>query len=230
MLELKRFEEALESYDRALAHAPDNISALVGRGHALRELNRNDEALIGYDRVLVLDPANLDAMENKIKVLIALDRHADVLVVLRDRAAACAGPHRYRQYAQCGASASGTLRRSARRRAKRALSLDANNGAAHFNLGNALYSLGQYEEAEASFRQVDRAGAGHRGAPTKISAATLLALEQFDNALNSFDRAVELGPQSDDTQTNRSLVYLGLGDFKRGWTDYQHRFETRPEE
>jgi hypothetical protein len=51
-------------------------------------------------------------------------------------------------------------------------------------------------------------------------------LEQFDNALNSFDRAVELSPQNEGTQTNRSLVYLGLGDFKRGWTEYQRRFKT----
>ena len=54
--ELKRFEEALDSYDHALAREPDNISALLGRGHALREINRNDEALISYDRVLVLIP------------------------------------------------------------------------------------------------------------------------------------------------------------------------------
>ena len=109
--------------------------------------------------------------------------------------------------------------------AKMALSLDAKNSAAHFNLGNALYSLGDYEEAEASFRQAI-ALAPDVEAAHKNLAGTLLALEQFDNALNSFDRAVELSPQSEDTQTNRSLVYLGLGDFKRGWTEYQHRFNT----
>ena len=38
LLELKRTDEALESYDRALAREPDNIAALIGRGHALRDL------------------------------------------------------------------------------------------------------------------------------------------------------------------------------------------------
>jgi tetratricopeptide (TPR) repeat protein len=42
--ELKRFEEALASYDRALTLRPDYGNALSNRGVALHELKRFEEA------------------------------------------------------------------------------------------------------------------------------------------------------------------------------------------
>jgi protein O-GlcNAc transferase len=50
--ELKRFEEALASYDRALTVRPDYAEALFNRGGTLHELKRFEEALASYDRAL----------------------------------------------------------------------------------------------------------------------------------------------------------------------------------
>ena len=52
--ELKRYDEALASYDRALTLRPDYAEALNNRGNALRELKRFDEALASYDRLLAV--------------------------------------------------------------------------------------------------------------------------------------------------------------------------------
>ena len=49
---LKRFEEALASYDRALKLRPDYADALSNRGVTLHELKRFGEALASYDRAL----------------------------------------------------------------------------------------------------------------------------------------------------------------------------------
>ena len=48
--ELKRLDEALASYDRALSLRPDYAEALYNRGNALHELKRFEEALASYDR------------------------------------------------------------------------------------------------------------------------------------------------------------------------------------
>src|SRR5262249_36310679 len=48
----RRFDEALASYDRALALQPDDADALNNRGNVLRQLQRFDEALASYDRAL----------------------------------------------------------------------------------------------------------------------------------------------------------------------------------
>ena len=143
----------------------DSIPALVGRGHALRELSRNDEALISYDRVLVLDPANLDALENKIKVLDCSRSPCGRAIVLRDRAVRLPPDHIGIVNTHSVALLYLGRPDEALAAAKTALSLDAKNGAAHFNLGNALYALGDYEEAEASFRQAIALAPRRRGRP-----------------------------------------------------------------
>ncbi len=50
--ELKRFEEAVASYDRALMLRPDYVEALNNRGNTLKALTRFEEALASYDRAL----------------------------------------------------------------------------------------------------------------------------------------------------------------------------------
>jgi len=54
--ELRRFNEAIESYDRAIALRANYPEAFINRGHSLRELKRFDDALASYDRAIVLKP------------------------------------------------------------------------------------------------------------------------------------------------------------------------------
>lgn len=61
----RKFEEALEIFDRALAANPEIPEAWNNRGVALYGLGRLDEALQSYDRCLALDAENLDALRNK---------------------------------------------------------------------------------------------------------------------------------------------------------------------
>ena len=225
LLELKRNDEALASYDRALAREPDNIPSLLGRGAALRALDRNAEALSCFDRVLAIDPAHLEAMGIKCGVLNALERHDEALACC-DIAFLLAPEHLNILGARCVALQHLGRFDEAEDCARHALAIDPENGPAHFNLGNALYGLGRYDEAEASFRQ-SIVFSPETGAVHKNIGGALLALEQYDKALESFGRALELGSQNEDTRTNRSLVYLGLGDFTRGWSEYHLRFASK---
>ena len=49
LYELKRFDEALASCDRALTLRPDYPEALLNRGAILHELKRFEEALASYE-------------------------------------------------------------------------------------------------------------------------------------------------------------------------------------
>ena len=51
---MNRFEEALASYERALALRPDYAEALSNRGLTLQELKRFEEALASYERALAV--------------------------------------------------------------------------------------------------------------------------------------------------------------------------------
>jgi Tfp pilus assembly protein PilF len=53
---LKRLDEALASYDKALALKPDFAEVFNNRGQFLHELKRFEEALASYDKALALKP------------------------------------------------------------------------------------------------------------------------------------------------------------------------------
>jgi len=61
----KKFEEALEIFERVLAKNQEIPEAWNNQGVALYGLGRFEEALQSYDRCLAIDPENLDALRNK---------------------------------------------------------------------------------------------------------------------------------------------------------------------
>ena len=77
--ELKRFGEALASYDRALALRPDFSEAHSNRGNALQELRRFEEAVASYDRALALRGDLAEAHSNRGNALKELARFDEAL-------------------------------------------------------------------------------------------------------------------------------------------------------
>jgi tetratricopeptide (TPR) repeat protein len=63
--ELERYEEALESCERAIELQPDYASAWNNKGIVLNELGRYEEALEAYDRIIELQPDFGTAWYNK---------------------------------------------------------------------------------------------------------------------------------------------------------------------
>ena len=76
---LKRHEDALASYERALALEPEHAEILSNRGATLHELSRYAEALDSYERALVLKPRYPEALYNRGNVLRDMKRHEDAL-------------------------------------------------------------------------------------------------------------------------------------------------------
>ena len=63
--DLKRHEEALASYDKAIALKPDYAEAYNNRGTALNDLKRHEEALASYDKAIALKPDYAEAYNNR---------------------------------------------------------------------------------------------------------------------------------------------------------------------
>ncbi len=63
--ELKRSDEALESYNQSFVLDSTNVDALINSGTILQDLGRNLKALELYEKVLILDPTNRKILNNK---------------------------------------------------------------------------------------------------------------------------------------------------------------------
>jgi tetratricopeptide (TPR) repeat protein len=222
--ELRRFDEALASYDHALALKPDFAGAHSNRADALHRLKRFADALQGCDRALKLAPNFAEAHCNRGNALHGLRRFEEALESF-DRALALK-PDFAEAHCNRG-SALNELNRFADALAAydSALALKPDFAEAHTNRGNALNELFRLEEALASH---DRAVALRPDLAEAYSnrGSTLKDLRQHADALASFDRALALQPDFAHGRFNASLCRLLIGDFARGWPQYEARWDT----
>ena len=77
--QLKRLEESIASYNRALAIKHDSAEAYNNRGNSLRDLNWLEESLASFDKAIALDPKYADAYINRGNVLKDLKRLEEAL-------------------------------------------------------------------------------------------------------------------------------------------------------
>ena len=76
MANLKRFEEAIASWDKSLELQPDNTEAYYNRAVAFRKIQRFAEAIDSYDRIIAITPNDPNLYYQKACVY-ALEREAD---------------------------------------------------------------------------------------------------------------------------------------------------------
>lgn len=155
--------DAVERFDRALAHQPGYASALAGRGQALAALGRDAEALASYEAAFAADPS-LD-LGARIEVLrfkgagdaVAEARRAAERGHLDDARdlyvkAIAASPDSAFLYRELG-----TIELEAGREAealeqlRKAVTLDAADAKAQSLIGDLLAKQGQYEGAASAY-------------------------------------------------------------------------------
>jgi Tetratricopeptide repeat/Glycosyltransferase family 9 (heptosyltransferase) len=56
--------------------------------------------------------------------------------------------------------------------------------------------------------------------------ASFAALNRVDDALANFDRAIAIDPDHVEAHVGRAIVWLLLGDFTRGWREFEWRWKT----
>ena len=221
--QLQRFDEALASYDRALTERPQHVETLAKRGNALYQLKRFDEALASYDRALALQPGHAEALANRGSIEHEL-RRFDQALVSYDRALALRPND-----AQVLFNRGNTLHELQRFNEAlasydAASALRPDYAEALTNRGNTLHRLERFDEALASYDRALALQPDHRAALIN-RGNTLQQLKRFDDALASYDRALTARPDDAEAHWNQSLLLLLLGDFARGWTEYEWRWK-----
>ncbi len=99
----------------------------------------------------------------------------------------------------------------------------------HFNLGDATYKQGKYDEAVTTFQKVETAGDPQRASRVayNVGNATFRqgqaleqtepqkALERYAEALASYRRALGLTPDDEDSKFNHELVTQRIAELKK---------------
>ena len=146
-------QEALASFDRALALQPASPESLNNRGSVLALLKRYDEGLASLNRALALKPDYAEAFSNRANALEKLNRFEEALASC-DRALAIKPG--YPEAFNNGGNALRELQRpeEALARYDRALALKPDYPEALSNRGSALMDLKRFGAAAKCFEQL----------------------------------------------------------------------------
>jgi len=223
---LSRYVEALAAYDAAVKFAPRHALALFNRGNVLRLLGQLDEAVAAFGQALKVEPKLAEAYLNRGHVQMA---RRDYAAALSDFEATVALKADSREARAGRISALVSLMRfdAALAAADEALARDASNADVAAMRGQILLDLDRPDEA---FGAVDKlTGAGTLAAKALIVRSGALWQEgRLEEAIAAARASVQSGP--DDPQTHQGLAHMSLavGDFARGFEEYEHRGDDDP--
>ncbi|MBI2628985.1 tetratricopeptide repeat protein [Candidatus Pacearchaeota archaeon] len=110
---------------------------------------------------------------------------------------------------------------------KKAINLKPNVALYYNNLGMIYDIINNEEESVKNFQIALKLNPNY---PNAYLAYYNLGvyfneIENFEMALEHYNRSIELNKNFYEAYWNRSLICLLLGDFEKGWKDYEYRFK-----
>jgi tetratricopeptide (TPR) repeat protein len=218
-----KLEEASSLIGRALKMRPRSPEAHSNLGLVLRARGSHEDALARFDRALSIKPDYLEALSNRGDSLKALDRFSDALAsydralainpghaaVLNKRGSTLVALNRHEEAVEC---------------LEKALAILPRFPEALSDLGNALKGLGRCEEALECYEKALTIRPEYAEVLNNRGNA-LHSMNRNNEAIASFDKALAIRPDYAEAHVNQSLVRRVLGDFERGWSQYEWRWK-----
>ncbi|CAB3772442.1 tetratricopeptide repeat protein [Paraburkholderia humisilvae] len=197
---MRRFEDALADYDRALVVSPLALDALCNRGSALRALGRHQDAVDTYQRALTLSPQSFESLFNLGNVLRDLQRHAEALQNYA-RALAIVPNHPSILSAHGRTLVDLGRPKEALTSFNEAIATKPDFVEALYNSAVALERMGRSEEA---LQRCDRVLAlePHHAKALATRGNALLHEMRYEQAAATYRRALELEPGATDVLCN----------------------------
>ncbi len=214
--------EAYRLITAALKVNPRAPDAWVNLGIVLHALKRDQEALESFDKALALQPGDVDALHQRGNALLTLGRAQDALSAV-DQVLSLTPRHPQARLNRGLALAALGRHEEALAEFDVALAMPPDNPAAHYNRGISLFSLGRYGDAVAAYDRALSIAPDHVKALNNRGLA-LQALNRHDEAVASYSKALEIRKDYADAHFNQALALLTIGDFRRGFEQYEWRW------
>lgn len=226
LFESRDWQKALARFDQITEEDPHNATIQNYRARALESLGRHEESLHCIELALAIDPTNLSDLRNRAIILTKLDR-------LEDAAIAYDTALRLRPDDPDLLVRRANVRNQVDRRdeaiedTNRAVALRPDDP----DILNArviiLDNLGRYTDALADLDRMLSLRPNHLDAINNCGMV-LARLGRFQEALNCYNRSLSIKPDQPQAIYNRSLIRLSLGDWIRGFQEFESRWNTAP--
>jgi predicted O-linked N-acetylglucosamine transferase (SPINDLY family) len=220
-------EEALASYDKAIALKLDHADAFNNRGIVLCDLKRLEQALASFERAIALKPDYAEAHVNKGNALRQL-RRVEEAIASYDKVILLQPGHA--EVHNSRGAALMELRRFEEARAsfEAATALNPRFAAAHNNHGIALFELRRIEEAITSYGNAIAAKPDQAEAHNNRGNA-FRALKRLEEALEDYGKAIALRPGYFEAHYHRGNTLWELGRPEDALASYNAAIALKPD-
>ena len=221
-MQQRQLGEALRLFGAAVKANPAIAAGWNNLGQAQHALKRPGDALQSFNKALALAPEDVDLLYQHANALVGLNRHREALAELQTVLAR--KPQHFEARLNSGlAQAALGFAEAALAEFDTALTMAPQHPVAHFNRGVVLINLGRYAEAVAANERAIAA------APDYVTAwlnrgMALAQLRSFAEAIACYGEVLALSKDNADAHFNRALALLTIGDYRRGFEDYEWRW------
>jgi tetratricopeptide (TPR) repeat protein len=228
LFNMGRYEEAIESYDQAIAIQENNYGAWNSRGDSLSRLGRYEEAIVSYDSAIAIKIDLSEAWFSRGIVLDELGRYEEA--VESYNRAVTINPDLYEAWLNRGWSLF-NLRKyeESINSYDRAISFKADLHEAWYCRGISLQNLGRSEEAITSYECALAIKPDNYEA-WNIRGLSLRILGKYQEEIESYDRAIAIKPDNDVAWNNRGDSLHNLGRYEEAITSYNRAIAIKPDE
>lgn len=228
LAQLKRSEEAIASFQRAIQLDPTYAVAHYGIGNALVKAGRADEAVDELLQALKLEPELAAAHTSLGVALCSSGRFDDALSHFQQ--AVRIEPNSVEAHNGLGFAlhATGDLE-GAVRAYQEALHINPQFAEAHLNLGYSLHSKGQVDEAIALYRDALRIDPKLEMAHHNLGGA-LIAKGLFSEAIDQYQLALDLNPNLAPAHANMGFALRAMGRLDESIVQYTEAIRLNPKD
>jgi len=226
LLELRRYEDALSAYNRAVELQPDYAQAWQGQGDALVGLDQPEAALEAYDQAIQIQREYPEAWKGRGIALAALGRDEEAIQAF-DQVTQLQ-PEDVDTWERRGMVQMKLHRYSAAIASyDQALELQPNYASAWYQRGWAFHNLQQYEEALQSYDQAiehkpDFAESWYQ------RGNAFVKLNKHRDAVESYQKAVQFQPDFYRAWYSQGSILNNLNQYQEALTAYEQAVKLQP--
>jgi tetratricopeptide (TPR) repeat protein len=217
-------DEALIAFNKSISLEPNYVETYNNLGNVLREKKMLEESIKAFKKAIALKPDYADAYSNMSatfrdqgKLDYAIDACKKAIIFKPNNALA---------YNNMGSILKDQIKLNEAVKAyQKAIVFKPDYADAYSNMGVAFKDLGKLDNALEAYKKAISLRPNFASYHNNIGN-TLKDLGNLGEAIQAYEKAISLKPDFAEAHKNLSFAYLNKGLLKKGFEEYEWRWET----
>jgi tetratricopeptide (TPR) repeat protein/tRNA A-37 threonylcarbamoyl transferase component Bud32 len=227
LLQLHRYEDALENYEKAVNIKANYFQGWYGQGKALFELKKYQESLLSYDKAIQIQPNYLEAWAGRGFALASLQRYAEAISAF-DKALQMKKDYPEMWNAKGDAFRNLKQYDNAIKSYDQVIELQPDNYEIWYKKGLTLQTLQQYDDAITAYTKAVELKPDYEAALYNWGNS-LVNLNRYEDAFKAYDKVVQYKPNYYQAWFSRGNILITLRRYPEAIDSFKQVIKYNPD-